>query len=303
MSFRPIVPKDYPTLKPFFKNQRYRLCAYSLPSVLAWRNNAYQPYGKQMGETLLVSAEFPQKPENRHLILPVSPTSEYPPEALQDLAIDHGFEAYWWVSEEYLDRYGRSTVSNYFEIEEQAQYADYIYLTEDLATLKGNRYSKKRNLINQFQREYVAPKRVAIEAIHRGAVVECIGFLEKWCAAHDCDATPGDDLDCEKQAAINTFEHFDILGVNGILARIDGEVCAFGVASHLTDDMGVLHFEKAEASIQGLYQFFDNQCAKRLFKGYRYINKESDMSLPGLAKAKKSYHPVMKIRCYKLIVR
>jgi hypothetical protein len=91
--------------------------------------------------------------------------------------------------------------------------------------------------------------------------------------------------------------------LNGILIRVDGVVSAFGIASHLTDNMGVLHFEKAFASMKGLYQYFDRECARRLFGNYTYINKESDMGIPGLAKAKKSYHPVMRVKSYKLIAK
>ena len=84
---------------------------------------------------------------------------------------------------------------------------------------------------------------------------------------------------------------------------LDGEINAFGIASRLTENMGVLHFEKAFASKKGLYQYFDRECARRLFKGCSYINKESDMNVPGLAKAKKSYHPVMTVKSYILTVR
>jgi len=89
----------------------------------------------------------------------------------------------------------------------------------------------------------------------------------------------------------------------GILIRIGGEVSAFGICSHLTDTMGVLNFEKAYPDIKGLYQFLDNECAKRLFAGYTYINKESDMNIPNLAQSKKSYNPVMMIKSYCLTLR
>ncbi len=60
----------------------------------------------------------------------------------------------------------------------------------------------------------------------------------------------------------------------------------------------MLCFEKADADIEGIYQFLDNECAKRLFSGYRFINKESDMGKPGLTKSKQSYHPVEIIKSY-----
>jgi hypothetical protein len=80
-------------------------------------------------------------------------------------------------------------------------------------------------------------------------------------------------------------------------------VSAFGISSILTDNMGVLNFEKAYHHIKGLYQFLDNECSKRLFKGYKYINKESDMNLPNLAQSKKSYNPVMKVKSHRLTMR
>jgi len=132
---------------------------------------------------------------------------------------------------------------------------------------------------------------------------ECIEFLEKWCEERNCSMDEDEDLACEKQAFINTVAHLDIMEVNGMLLRINGEVSAFGITSHLTDDMGALQFEKALVKIKGLYQYLDNLCAKNLLKGYKFTNKESDMSLPGLARAKKSYHPVMMVKSYKMTVR
>ena len=60
---------------------------------------------------------------------------------------------------------------------------------------------------------------------------------------------------------------------------------------------------KAFENIKGLYQYLDNECIKRLCKGYKYVNKENDMSIAGLAKAKKSYHPVRYIRAFQLTVK
>jgi hypothetical protein len=82
-----------------------------------------------------------------------------------------------------------------------------------------------------------------------------------------------------------------------------GTVSAFGISSPLTDNMGVLNFEKAHASIKGLYQFLDNECAKYLFTDYKYINKESDMKLSDLAQAKRSCNPVDIVKSYRLTVR
>lgn len=300
---KPIKFEDYPKLKRFFENPRYRLCEYSLSSIVAWTNDDYQPVGIIDGEALIVGAEFNLHRENRHIMLPISPQVEYSPEELHDLTARLGYAEIWFVPEIYLETYGKSRVQACFQIVRQEGYDDYIYLTEDLVQLAGNKYSKKRNLINQFRKNYLRNGNVRDEELDLSNATECIAFLEKWCEMHHCDVDQESDLACEKQAAINTIEHIDILEVSGLVLRIDGEVSAFAVASRLSDDMGVLHFEKADAQIKGLYQYFDRLCAERLMSPYRYINKESDMDVPGLAKAKKSYHPVMKLKSYKLILK
>jgi hypothetical protein len=214
-----------------------------------------------------------------------------------------GFSQFWFVPQQYLDTYAADELDTYFKVQRHSELDDYVYLAEDLAELKGNRFSKKRNLINQFTRKYVETDRIEVAAITSQDVDDCIEFIDLWCQERSCDNKKDEDLACERQAAINTLENLDLLEVKGLLLRVDDKVSAFGIAAPLTADMVVLQYEKAFAAVKGLYQYFDNQCAQKLFNGYTYINKESDMGVPGLAKAKKSYHPVKIVQSYKLIVK
>lgn len=302
MNLRPITVSDCPALVSFFENQRYELCEYSLASILAWRDDDYQPYCGIDQDTLVISAQFNIHPEYRYLLLPISPTREFSPRELQDLALELNQDAFWCVPEEYIRKHGRQEVAAYFDIAEHVGYADYIYRTEDLEQLKGNRYAKKRNLINQFERHYADRDRVRVEPITPAVVNACIDFVEKWCDAYPCDVDADDNLSCEKQALLCAIQHVDVLGLAALLIRVDGEISALGIGTGLTRHMGVLHFEKAFTHIKGLYQYVDRQCARQLFRGYPYVNKENDMGLPGLVKAKKSYHPVKIMKSYKLSV-
>jgi hypothetical protein len=303
MKLKHLLPADYPVYKPFFRHQRYRLCTYSLSSIIAWQNDNYQPYGAVLDNSLIIAADFRKTREKRHLILPISPDEEHPPAHLCRLADSLGYSEFWFVPECYLDTFGRQEVEALFSIERHQGYDDYIYRAEDLAQLAGNRYSKKRNLINQFEREYVDSGRVQLAPITEAAVEECLEFLEKWCEQHDCDADKDEDLFCEKQAAISTLLNMKTFEVSGLLMRVDGRVSAFGIAACLTADMATLQYEKAFSDIKGLYQYFDRECARRLFNGYAFINKESDMGLEGLAQAKKSYHPIDLVKSYRLMMR
>ena len=301
MELKPLTPQDYPDYKKYFKKQPYHLCAYSLSSIIAWQNSDYQAMAGIWKDTLIITAEFRNNKSKRHLILPIAPPDVFPPEKLARIAEDLDFGEYWFVPQSYLDIHGRDIVDAYFDVEHQQGYDDYIYLTSDLADLKGNKYSKKRNLIKQFNRTYIEANRVELDTITPKNLEECLEFLEKWCEERDCDANPEDDLACEKIAAINTLINMELYEVNTLMLRIDGVVSAFGVSAYLTSQMATLQYEKAYDKIKGLYQYFDNQCAKRLFNGYAYINKESDMGSEGLAKTKKSYHPIHMVESFRLI--
>ncbi len=303
MNFAPLTPLDFARYRSFFVNQPHELCSYSLSSIIAWSNDEYQPWGAEYQEAFVVAAEFETTRQNRHLLLPVSRGRMFAPEALARLAHEANHTQYWFVPAAYVEHFGRSSVDAYFHVEGQPAYDDYIYRVSDLAELKGNRYAKKRNLIKQFRRKYVDAGRVAIEVIAADNIAACLDFLEAWCLERDCDADDQVDLSCEKQAAINTLNHLAALEVRGILLRVDGQVNAFGISAPLTRNMATLQYEKAYGNVKGLYQFFDNTCAHMLFDGYTYLNKESDMGIPGLAKAKRSYHPARMVRSVKLILR
>jgi uncharacterized protein len=301
MDLNPLTSKDYNVYKRYFKNQPYRLCAYSLSSIIAWQNSEVQILGGILEGTPIISAEFQKNRSNRHLILPIAPVEKFPPEKLARIADDLNYPQYWFVPQCYLDLHGRDVVQAFFEIKHHLGYDDYLYLTRDLINLRGNKYSKKRNLIKQFKHQYVDQNRVVLAPITSKSVEDCLNFLEKWCEQRDCDADPQQDLACEKLAAVNTLMNIDLYEVSTLLLRIDGEVSAFGVSAFLTSKMATLQYEKAYTDIKGLYQYFDNQCAKRLFNGYTYINKESDMGNAGLIQAKKSYHPIDMVYSYRLI--
>ena len=303
MTFTPITAEDYPRLKPFFRAQAYRLCAYGLPVVIAWQNDNYHPVAHIDGDTLWIGADFKSTPEYRHLILPVPADGDHDPETLARLARTNDFDQYWFVPECYVNTWGADLIRRFFRLNRQKEYDDYVYRTRDLAELKGNRYAKKRNLINQFTAAYVETGRTKIEPISDTNADACAVFLERWCDIMSCGSDTKNDLACEKIAALSTLTNIGRFNVRGMAIRIDGDICAFGIGSDLTDDMGGLHFEKAYPDIKGLYQYLDTLCARELFKDVAFINKASDMGIPGLAKAKRSYHPVEMVKSYRLTLK
>ncbi len=157
MKLTKLFPQDYPKYKAFFKSQRYELSVYSLASILAWRNQVYQPYGIVLDDTLVVGVNYTNPDKPHHLLLPISPHREYPPGELHGLARELGYDLFQFVPDDYIQRYDAQEIADLFDIRPQAEYDDYVYRAKDLAGLKGNKFSKKRNLIHQFKSEYVDP--------------------------------------------------------------------------------------------------------------------------------------------------
>jgi hypothetical protein len=301
MNWKLLEPSDYSVLKPCFRRQPYNLSIYSLLSLIVWNTGPIMSHYTFDGDRLVISSESSINPEDRYLILPLSDRGLLTPEELHDLAVDHGYRHYRFVPGDYLDMGEIKKARHWFIITEEPEFEDYVYRTEDLSQLKGNRYARKRNLIHQFVRDYDFNGRVMVGALRPADLDACLAFLEEWCTQRQCDLDEG--LACEKRALIKTLTHMEILESAGIIVRIDGTVSAVAIMSVLNAKMGVLHFEKAFSTIRGLYQFLDNECAKRLFPEYEFINKESDMNIAELAQSKKSYHPVQRIKSYRLTVR
>jgi hypothetical protein len=301
---KPVEPADYARLKPYFQGQRHPLCVYSLDVITVWSNHLVQPVAAEVDGMLAVAARYARSPEKDHLLLPLAPGgADCPPDTLRRLADSFAVGQFWFVPEDYISRHRQNGLESLFSVAPQPELADYIYLAEDLAELKGNRFHDKRNLCRQFEKNYILPGRAGAEPVTPENQEECAEFLDEWCAERDCASRENDDLNCEHQACLNALENIASLGMSGLAVRVDGKITAFGIASQVTGDMGALHFEKATSRIKGLYQYLDRECARRLFKGMTFINKESDMGLPGLAQAKRSYNPVRIELAYCLAAR
>ncbi len=299
MHFIPISPADFKRLEPCFKGQKYPLSSYCLSGIVAWNNCAFNNYCAVEDGTAYVSESHINDPAARWLLLPVSLKHEFPPHKLAELLKKTGFAEYRYVPEDYVLKYGEAELAKHFIVTHHPEYDDYIYKQTDIAELKGSKYSPKRNLISQFERANGSG--VEVSPLSGKNAAECLAFIKRWYsdrAEKYKDWT--DDLGCERQALIQTIENFDAIGVKGIAVRIRGELWGLGIASRVTDNMGVLNFEKAFDRIKGLYQFLEKQCAIHLFEGCEFVNRESDLGEAGLRKSKESYHPVRKVKCYTL---
>jgi hypothetical protein len=302
MEFDLLKPEHYPKLKPYFVAQSQPLSAYSLASLISWSQCIFDTIFTQVGDTALFGERRMDDPNRKHLLLPVCPNGPKPPAWLKEKAVANGFKEYHLVPQTYLDGFGRAEVEKLFAVTEETEYEDYVYLSSNLAELPGRDYAKKRNLVRQFERQYLELGLVKVDPITSANTGECLACLQVWRSQSGEKESDG-MLECERQAITRALQNFAVLELQGVMLSISGQVAGFGIGSRLRDDTWVLHFEKASDQVKGLYQYLDRECARRLFPGVTFLNKESDMGDAGLAKAKISYRPAFRVKSYRLALR
>ena len=183
--------------------------------------------------------------------------------------------------EEFLPLYG-----DMFEISEDRDNADYIYSVEKLCELPGRHLSSKRNHIKHFERNGAWEfHKVTADSL----IGEARAFVDEFYREkHD------PDLAAEASASEEMFENFEELGFIGGLLYQNGEPVAFTAGTKLDDLVFDTHFEKALPGVEAAYTMVNREFARMIhaeFPDIQYFNREEDMGLEGLRKAKESYHP------------
>ncbi len=170
---------------------------------------------------------------------------------------------------------------------------DYVYNAEDLATLAGRKYHAKKNHVNKFKNTYQDYRYLPLTSELTGM---CIDNAVEWCKKHGCQQ--GDGLDMEKKAIIEALNSFDFLDLAGGAIMVEGKLEAFTFGERLNSDTVVVHVEKANPNIPGMYAVINQEFSSRYWPQFRYINREEDLGIPGLRKAKLSYHPEILLEKY-----
>ncbi|HWQ57607.1 MAG TPA: phosphatidylglycerol lysyltransferase domain-containing protein [Clostridia bacterium] len=180
-----------------------------------------------------------------------------------------------------------------YSLEEDRDNFDYVYTVEGLRDLAGKKLHAKRNHINQFMAQYAG--RYDYVRLNPDMLFECMELYNEWLSGK-----PPDDPDAVGEyVAIRTLiTHMDELSVVGAGIRIDGRLRAYTLGERIDEEMAVVHIEKADADIPGLFTVVNNLFVRNEFAGLKYVNREEDMGLEGLRRAKLSYNPAYLIEKY-----
>lgn len=190
-----------------------------------------------------------------------------------------------------------------YVVEEEINLKDYLYDAEELRTLPGKKFQKKRNLINKFMKEYEGRWEYKTLCCMDEFFLE--KFMEKWVKIRLSEGVDSEDtLILEKDGVIEMLRNCDkvTFRVGGLF--IDGYMEAFTIGSYNSrEKMAVISVEKGNFAIPGIYQMINQQFLLHSYEDAELVNREDDMGLEGLRQAKESYNPIGYARKYRVCER
>lgn len=287
---------DYPELKPteledksevdkYFALYPPEICELTFANVYIWRHWEKPQLTRIYGNLCL----FCSPPDEPAYFL--EPMGENRLEETVQVCLSYGARLSR-VSEKFIHK-----LHGPYLIKEDRDNFDYVYLTEELAQLKGKKFDGKRNLIKKLGKNY----QTEIKPLYDSDLSGCFEVVERWtqnspeenrlAAARTRSATT------TIKEALNNFRQLELWG---IVARIEGRIEGLCLGEKLNNDTVVVQVELADRNITGLHQYMNRECARTIWNEYTYINREQDAGSPGLRRSKLSYYPYHLVKKYDL---
>ncbi len=188
---------------------------------------------------------------------------------------------------ENLIRLWRDSLENNLAVQESRGHWDYLYAVPELIELKGKRFHKKRNLLNQFKKKY----NYGFVPFGPEMIDRALAMQKSWCTWRDCESS--ESLSAENRVIAKVLDSWDTLdGLSGGAIIVDDEMVAYTLAESLSEDTLVIHFEKGNSDYKGIYQAINQMFLEYSGNQFKTVNREQDLDDEGLRKAKLSYNPV-----------
>ena len=167
---------------------------------------------------------------------------------------------------------------------------DYIHNKEEILNLAGNKYRQNRRWLQKFLDNYDYD----FKLLTGNLVEKCKELQLEWCIMRAC--TEDESLEAEQAAIYEALNNFDTLGFSGGLLCVEDKCAAYTFGEMLNDKTLVIHIEKAHMEYEGSYQAINNFFLKNCCADAVDVNREQDLGIEGLRRAKESYKPIKRVK-------
>ena len=295
MNFKRIESSDMPEIWKYLLQESGRTCDFSYGGVLMWVDLYKYDYCIY-NDTLFIKGILNRECELPVFSLPIGKMHlEESVAILKNYCSENNIQIRFSCIPEYaIDDFKTIDCA---KIEEQESLGDYLYDAEELATLKGKRFSKKRNHVNQFISNYG----YVYERINVDNFSQVKEFVINHCLKYSSETSAKIECGLSLKFLENLCKDNPLVG--GLL-KVDDKIAAFTIAD-IKGDTLYIHVEKADRNIKGAYEainkmFVEDICSQ--CSGIKFINREDDAGDEGLRKAKMSYNPVEILKKYDIIL-
>jgi len=180
-----------------------------------------------------------------------------------------------------------------FEVIEDDDDFEYVYMTNDLIELKGKKYHGKKNHVNSFEKTY----EYEVKSIDNDKVIkDCLALLHKW--HEEVAVTVDKEMLMEIDAIKDLFSELHFFDLKSIAIYVEDELVGFAVGERVNEKMAVIHVERGETAYKGVYSFLNKKFLTESFSDTEFVNRQEDTGNEGLRKAKQSYHPAKMVKKY-----
>lgn len=297
LNFIPVTLNDKPKINRFLREYGSSSCQHSL-YLLTGLSIKYGDEYTVIDNVLFIHRSKLDTKEKRVYLAPLgnieSDFKRFVNILLEDAKAHDAKLSFFTVTEEFK----KLLAINYpdaFSFEESRDYEEYIYSTDSLAILPGRALAPKRNRIRAFYSAYEGL--VKIENITNNNISDVMLFQKDW--IKDRLSQGYDEMLARENEAISFYlSNYDTLEFKGIVVYIKGTVVGYAAGVALNDECMDEVIEKGRKDITGIYQLLCNEFAILCCKGYKYINREEDLGVEGLRRAKTSYKPLYMLKKY-----
>ena len=298
LNFKPVEAEDLEELNPFFCKRPNKTCDSVFLDSFIWREYYNVRYAVSDNKAILWLMDLDGKTGSAMPICSEEDLEYYFWKLVEYFNTELKAPLYINLAdEEAVEQLGLKNMPDKFKITEQVDLKDYLYDGNAMRTLSGKKLHKKKNHLNAFKREYEGRyeyRRLCCS--DRGDVWK---FLDRW--REEKGEEVEEHLDYEVRGIHEILKNCSLLNVRMSGVYIDGHLEAFTIGSYNPlEQMAVIHIEKANPEMRGLYQMINQQFLIHEFPEAEIVNREDDMGLPGLRQAKMSYAPMGFARKYRI---
>ena len=289
---KPLEIGDKAVFDKFFQKYPPELSEFTFTNLFMWRNSYNFLFIESNEHLILFSREFfkkqkPTSPRNKDILFFLPPVGPRPVETMIEIFESFSESEFHRVPREIVEKISDHKKSSSLDLEiiEDRNNWDYVYEVENLKTLPGNRYRQNRRWLKKFTDTY----RYDFQIISEEEIEKVKKLQIDWWSIRGGEEDTA--LEEEQNAIYEALDNFTTLKFKGALLCIDDKCAAYTFGEMLNPDTLVIHIEKAHKEFEGAYQAINNLFLKNCCEDVIYVNREQDLGIPGLKRAKESYKP------------